>query len=106
MQTAVFRRKDVISRHLTASRPRISWSLDIAPRLGGSGDNRTSIVVAVDDFSKYVVLTPLLSIDSAAMASWFLQFIVAPYGKPQQVRVDNGNEWRGSFPELLTTLQI
>ena len=83
LQRAVYHRKDVITSHLTAEKPRLSWSLDCAPRLGASQNRRLTIVVGVDDFSKFVVLTAVEDLSSKSARDWFLQEVVAKFGKPR-----------------------
>jgi IS30 family transposase len=102
----VFHRKDVITRHLQAKRPRQSWSLDCAPHIGTIDGKRVSIIVAVDDFTKFTKLALVDNLDSTATAKWFSEHIVAVHGKPEQVRIDNGNEWQGEFKKLLQTLNV
>ena len=67
--------------HLAAAGPRLSWSIDCAPRLGG-GDRRRTIVVAVDDYTKYTIISALDNLSAEAMADWVLSHLVAPFGAP------------------------
>ena len=78
---------------MAAGAPRIAWSLDSAPGVNTPSGRRKSILVIVDDFSRYVVLVPMCKLDSASVRDTFLQRILAVYGRPQQVRTDAGKEF-------------
>ena len=67
LQTAVFRRREEVGGHLAADQPRVAWSLDCAPGLNTPSGRRKSILICVDDFSRYVVLIPMDRLDSASV---------------------------------------
>ena len=102
LTTGVFKRKDNIVSHLRAAGPRQAWSLDLAPGLKNADGDRSHIVVCVDDFSKFVILDVIQDRQASTLKEWFLKRILAPYGRPLQVRTDRGNEFAGDFTSLLT----
>ncbi len=105
LQTAVFHREDAIRKHITAIAPRTSWSLDCAPAIV-AGDKRATIIIAMDDFSKFMVAGILEKLDSKNVAKWFLNNVLALAGKPKMVRCDNGNEFAGYFAGMLQALGV
>ena len=105
LQTAVFHRENTIRQHITAVAPRTSWSVDCAPAISAK-DKRVTIIVAVDDFSKFIIAGVLENLDSRKTAAWFLNHVLALAGKPDVVRCDNGNEFAGQFAGMLKILGI
>ena len=95
-----------MSGHLSASKPRIAWSLDCAPSIKTSSGGRASILVAVDDFTRYVLCVVLPKLDSKAIRQAFVERILTVYGRPERVRTDGGREFAGEFATLLDTLNI
>lgn len=67
LQNVTFNRENTINAHITALEPRASWSVDCAPSIS-AGDKRVSIIVAIDDFSKFVIAGTLESISSRKTA--------------------------------------
>ena len=104
LESAVFRRQDVLSGHLSASRPRLSWSLDCAPSIKTTRGDRVSILIAVDDFTRYVLCALLPKLDSRSVKRAFMERILMVYGRPDRIRTDGGREFAGEFSELLATL--
>ena len=62
----------------------------------------TICIVAIDVFSKYLVITPLPNKEALMLVSWFYECIVCEYGCPLAVRNDRGMEFRGHFDQLLS----
>ena len=54
-------------------------------------------VVAVVCFTKWVEVCLLNSKDAAMLANWFYLHLVAHFSKPKWVRVNQGQEFMGSF---------
>ena len=73
LQYAVLRRRDYIGGHLVPRMPRIAWSLDCAPAIRTAGGERATVLVIVDDFSKFVILVSIQHLTSQAMAQAFLE---------------------------------
>ena len=78
----MFRRSDQLGGHLTASQPRVSWSLDCAPSIQTRDGQRVSVLVMVDDFTRFVVAVPLPKLDSKAVRQAFVERILMVYGRP------------------------
>lgn len=106
LQNALFHHKDHIAKHLNCRELRASWSLDLVPRINTPEGSCKSIMVAVDNFTKFTVRDLLDSHRSKDSAKWFLQEIVANFGISRQVRVDNGIEWADKISSLLRSLNI
>ena len=68
--------------HLHASRPREAWSLDCAPHLPGTDGNKVSVLIMVDDFSKFVLLKTLPNLQSQTVARVVEADIIWTFGKP------------------------
>lgn len=67
---------------------------------------RSNIVVCVDDFSKFVILDILPGRQAEDLKTWTLKNILGPYGRPLQIRTDRGNEFAGTFSQLLKANNI
>ena len=80
--------------------------LDCAPSIRAAGGARVTILVKVDNFSKFVILVPLMQLTSQAVAQAFLERILAVYGRPLRVRIDGGAEFMGEFRGLVQGLGI
>lgn len=106
MAHGVFNRNVTISKHLISSSPGACWSLDCAPQLKRKSGKRVSIIVAVDDFSKYVVIGTLKGQKSSEVTEWMLTRVLSYFGKPDRIRVDNGNEFRDTFSVTMEALGI
>ena len=66
----------------------------------------TYLFVAVDVFSKWVEVVPLRSKHAFRTAEAFFGEVVARWGKPASIRLDNGTEWEGEFRQLCQDLGI
>ena len=106
LQSAVFRRAETLGGHLTAPAPRVAWSLDCAPALATKDGNRSSILIMVDDFTRYVVCALMPRLDSRSVRDVFVSRVLAVYGRPARVRTDSGREFAGEFSALLDSLGI
>jgi IS30 family transposase len=60
----------------------------------------------VDDFSKLTLLRVLPNLDSTAVMRCFMETVVGVYGRPSQVRVDQGNEFAGNFSKWMQQLGV
>lgn len=63
-------------------------------------------VVAIDPFSKYIIVDPIADKSSSTLAHWFYTRVICEYGHPYIVRTDNGKEFCGQFAQLLSELKI
>lgn len=91
--------------HLAPREPRVAWSLDCAPSLQCGNEKRT-ILIMVEDFSKMVILEVLRQHTSQAVSEAFTSRVLACYGRPSRVRVDRGKEFAGDFQGLCDYLGI
>ena len=82
------------------------WAIDLALGLGRGRNGATLAVVAIDPFSKYILIDPLLNKSASTLADWFYTNVICEFGLTYIVRTDNGTEFRGSFAELLRDLKI
>ena len=97
----MFRRSEHLGGHLSASAPRSAWSLDCAPSIGTSSGTQKSILIVVDDFTRFVLCIVLPKLNSKIVRNTFIERILTVYGKPQRVRTDAGKEFEGDFSSLL-----
>ena len=88
------------------SLPLTGWAIDLLVDLPPDSNNRTICVVGVDCFSKYVEASPLHNRQSSTLAAWFMSDIAGRYGRPEFVRTDQGQEFKGAFDQLLDQLGI
>lgn len=91
---------------MSASQPRVAWSMDCAPNIMTQDGHRLSILIIVDDFTRFVVAIPLPKLDSKTVSKVFTERILAVYGRPRRVRTDGGREFAGDFEQLLASLGI
>ena len=106
LENAVFRCVQVLGGHLTAAPPRVAWSLDCAPSIKTAKGSRSSILIAVDDFTQYTLYIEIPRLDSNSVKKAFVERIVGPYGRPQRVRTDQGREFEGGFASFLEHWRI
>ena len=64
-------------------------------------DGATSVILAVDTCSRFVVAGRLPTLSSYATANWFHAAITCVFGLPHTVRSDRGPEYRGAFDHYL-----
>jgi hypothetical protein len=78
-----------------------TWSIDLITRLTPPATNgETTLIVAVDVFTKFVEAAPLVSKASLATAQWLYSTIFCRYGIPAIIRCDLGTEFKGDFAAL------
>lgn len=58
---------------------------------------RFNVLVCKADFSKFELLGLLPYKKSQRLAHWLESATLAPFGKPQQIRTNNGSEFAGEF---------
>jgi hypothetical protein len=69
------------------------WGIDIVRQLPPAPGNLPYAVVAVEYFSKWVEVMPLVSITSRNIHKFLWQNIVCHFGVPSKVTMDNGNQF-------------
>jgi hypothetical protein len=85
--------------------PFARWGIDIVGPLPTAPGNYTHTVVAVEYFSKWVEVKPLLSITSATIQKFIWKNIVCRFGVPHEVTVDNGKQFDSAdFKKFCTYL--
>ena len=67
---------------------------------------RTNIVIWVDDFSKFTILRTTDQLTAQNLASQFEKEIIWQYGRPVQVRSDQGSEFKGAFEVACQTYGV
>jgi Integrase zinc binding domain/Integrase core domain len=95
--------------------PRLEWSVDLMTELPAAVALTTHrpplgakvhIIVAVDTFSKFVLLGTLATRSSNAVTDWLRTHLLAVFGKPQRFRTDNGGEFAGTLALVCDALDI
>ena len=91
-----------------SDKPRLSWSIDLITDLPKSVNNYKILLVAVDDFSNYLIAVPLKDLSSMELIRAIRYNIFRPFGYPKSIRSDeqpsiyNSNE----FYEFLKTHSV
>ena len=82
------------------------WGVDLCGPFPTTPRGNTHIFVAVEHFTKQIEGIPIpdRSADSTSYA--FAHHILARYGAPAEVVLDNGPEWEGAFRQLLEDAMI
>ena len=86
--------------------PFIGWSIDVVGPFPWDGDGNCYLLVAVDPFSKWVETHAVPLLHSWRAAKFLYDDLVARWGKPHYVRIDNSAEFAGSFAWLCKGLGI
>jgi len=82
--------------------PMYRWGVDMAGEFVPSKRGYKYVMVCVEHFTKFVVLIPLRSKESAETARAFQERVLAYFGAPAEVLTDQGGEFMGAFDEMLT----
>ena len=69
-------------------------------------DGYRHCIVAVDCFSKWTEIIPIMDRTSRTIANWMYRELLPRFGKPRWVRVDAGREFRGDFERLCGDLGV
>ena len=74
------------------------WAIDTITGLTPAApDGATSVVIAVDVFTKWAEMHTVPDLNSTETAKWFYNHIITGYGAPAVVRTDQGTEYQGAF---------
>jgi transposase InsO family protein len=90
---------------------RLSWSIDLVTDLPTSNNSYKILLIAVDDFSNYIIAIPLLSTTSSDLIKAIKNHIISPFGIPKVIRSDeqpgiyNSKEFFNFFEQLGIELQ-
>lgn len=74
-----------LPRHKAA---RLSWSIDLITDLPNSVNNYKILLIAVDDFSNYIIAIPIASATSQELIKAIKNHIISPFGIPKFIRSD------------------
>ena len=97
-----------LPRHSTT---RLSWSVDLITDLSLSDNGFKILLIAVDDFSNYIVAIPLKTTTAQELIQAIKNHIISPFGIPKFVRSDeqpgiyNSKEFFKFFYDLGIELQ-
>ncbi len=80
-------------------RPFHSISVDTVGPLPETSAGNRYILVAVCNFSRWVVATPVRSADSKTFLSWLVDRVVSVYGPPEEILSDNGSQFKSSLAD-------
>ena len=82
------------------------WVLDCIVGLPPSTHGATTILVAVDAFTKWVEAGPIVTRTAAEVTDWFHSNILARFGRPLVIKTDQGTEFKGAFQTYCDDLGI
>ena len=83
------------------------YSIDLIPDISPlSSQGNSQIIVAVDNFNKFVLIGALPNRQAITITNWFLKNIIGILGWPVMVKSDNGSEFKGIFSEVLEELGV
>ena len=77
------------------------WGVDLCGPFDQTERGHKYVMVAVEHFSKYVILVPLADKHAAQTAFAFEHHVLGRYGACAEVVTDQGSEWKGEFAALL-----
>lgn len=81
--------------------PRHTWSLDLLVELPTSQHHYKHLLVAVDPFSKFVLLEALPNKTADSVARFLRDKVIAIFGPPKVLASDNGKEFHSVVDEVL-----
>jgi hypothetical protein len=72
----------------TATKPRESWSIDLIPSMPETPSGNKTILLAVDNFTGYIVCIPLKSKTSISLITAIRDNLLMSFGTPKFIRSD------------------
>jgi transposase InsO family protein len=82
------------------------WGLDIVGPLGKAPGGFTHLLVAIDKFSKWVVVRPITNLRAEQVVTFFTD-IIHRFGLPNSIITDNGSQFTGKkFLEFCDNFHI
>ncbi|MGB8816241.1 MAG: reverse transcriptase domain-containing protein [Minisyncoccia bacterium] len=78
------------------------WGVDLAGPFKETPRGNQYAMIAIEHWSKTVVVVPIKSKDAVTTAYAFLHHVLARFGAPAVVLADQGNEWEAQFRQLCT----
>jgi transposase InsO family protein len=76
------------------------WGLDYLGELAPSALGNRYALIAIDYFSKWIEVFPVIQADSATTARLVLTQLIARYGVPAEIVCDNGTPFKGDFEKF------
>ena len=81
-------------------------SMDLAPELKVTPRKNRHLLVIIDNFSKFSLLIPIKDKSSSTIADATFNNLICVFGKPKVIRVDQGNEFKGEFLNMVNRWNI
>jgi hypothetical protein len=81
------------SQLITLSWPLHRWGVDIVAPLTTAQGNYKYVVVAVEYFTKWIEVKPLVNIAATGLGRFFWQNIICCFGVPRKITVDNAKQF-------------
>ena len=85
-------------------RPREQWQIDVIGPLPQTPDGFVHIIAAVDEFSGWVELSAIKSVDARATSHFILREIVSRHGVPRRILTDRGSNFEAEVTKALCRL--
>ena len=82
------------------------WGIDLTGPFPTTAQKNKHVFVAIEHYSKHVVLVPIPSRESAQTKHAFLTQILSRYGSCAEVLTDGGTEFQKEFDQMLVDLLI
>jgi len=82
------------------------WGVDLCGPFETTERGHKYVMVAVEHFSKYTLLIPLMDKHATQTAFAFEHHVLGRYGACAEVVTDQGSEWKGEFAALLANTLI
>ena len=82
------------------------WSCDLAGPLPVTQSNNTYLFIAIEHFSKTIVVAAIPDKSAAHTSTAFLANVLGRFGACAEVVTDQGKEWLGEFHELMEASKI
>ncbi len=93
--------------HLMSSAPFSTISVDSIGPMKAGPDGHAHVLVAVDNFSRWIELIPTVSTDAETCADALMSAIICRHGLPDRIHSDNGTQFvNGIIKGLLKALAI
>ena len=82
------------------------WSCDLAGPLPTTVHNNTYLFIAIEHFTKTIVVAAIPEKSAVHTATAFLSHVIGRFGACAEVVTDQGGEWLGQFHELCESCKI
>jgi hypothetical protein len=85
-------------------RPREQWQIDVIGPFQKTPEGFTHIIAAVDEFSGWVELAAIKTVDARSTALFILRDIVSRHGMPHRILTDRGSNFEAETTKALCRL--